>query len=676
MTLSPKQQDYIRKHRGEKSPEALAKHLKLSADAVEAFCRELDREKPAELDPRTKRLLTILTPLIPILFFLLLEGGLQVFDYGGNLDLFISAPDEYAEYYMCNPRVTRRYFFMQASTPTPPNDIFRKKKADNAYRIFVLGGSTTAGYPYEHNLMFSRILAKRLQDAFPEREIEVVNVATAAINSYTVLDFTDEVLDQQPDALLIYAGHNEFYGALGAASLENLGRYRWFTKTYLELKGFKTFLLMRDAIGWLRKKMTEMTQGSSPYDPSATLMERLVVEQQIPLGSETYLAGRAQFEGNLRDIFALAKEAGVPVLISELVSNVRDMAPFISVPGEEQPEARTVFLEAREKEETGDFDAAREAYYLAKDLDALRFRATEEFNGLIHGIAGEFNSPVVPMKRYFQEASPNGLLGNNLMLEHLHPNISGYFLMAEAFFQSMREQSMISPNWPVGRLSNSADYQRNWGKTAVDSLYGDLRIRILKGGWPFKPKSEPNRALLDYRPTTLAESLAVRVWQDDTFNLERAHVELANHYEKKRDYDAAFEEYKALMALTPYNSSPFLRGADMLIKGQRFNQALPVLRESLKREESAFANKWIGTILLNNNRIQQSLPFLEKAVKMAGDDPQLLYNLSGAYALDQQFEKALETLNLLFRVDPNFPEAALLKRQVEQVLMEQRTPGQ
>jgi len=82
--------------------------------------------------------------------------------------------------------------------------------------------------------MFSRILNQRLSDAFPEKQIEIVNTATAAINSYALLDFMDEILEKQPDAILIYAGHNEFYGALGVASTETLGKFRPLIKLYLK----------------------------------------------------------------------------------------------------------------------------------------------------------------------------------------------------------------------------------------------------------------------------------------------------------------------------------------------------------------------------------------------------------------------------------------------------------
>ena len=132
---------------------------------------------------RKKRIFTLITICLPFLFLLLLEGGLRLFQYGGDTSLFVTASGDYSDYYICNRQVGKRFFLNQTSLPEPSNDVFKKKKPENGYRIFVLGGSTTAGYPYGNNLMFPRILHKRLADTYPEKEIEVVNTAMVAINS-------------------------------------------------------------------------------------------------------------------------------------------------------------------------------------------------------------------------------------------------------------------------------------------------------------------------------------------------------------------------------------------------------------------------------------------------------------------------------------------------------------
>jgi tetratricopeptide (TPR) repeat protein len=529
-----------------------------------------------------------------------------------------------------------------------------------------MGGSTTAGFPYGNNVMFPRILQYRLADVFPDKHIEVINVGITAVNTYTLLDFMDEILQQKPDALLIYSGHNEFYGALGAASYESLGRFRPFVKFYLRLQKTKTFLLLRNVMVGVRQWFAEAL-STEQGEPTATLMERMVTDQSILLGSAVYELGRSQFQGNLRDILDRAGNAGVPVVLSELVSNIRDLKPFVSIAGDSLPAARDVYARAVESEKAGNFERARELYLRAKDLDALRFRATEDFNAVIHAIAKEYDTPVVPMKSYFEQASPNGLVGNNLMLEHLHPNKEGYFLMADAFFDTMRRAQMISARWDSTRIYTSEYYQKNWGFTELDLAYSNVRIEILKGSWPFKPKGVANQVMLAYRPTSKVDSLAYQIWRDDTVDLEHAHVAMAEDFQKQGEYLKAFEEYKALVYLTPLNDSPYLLAADMLIKARHLDRATILLEKAFQLEESAFACKWLGQIYLDQGHTGRALPYLEKAVKMAPKDPQLIYNLSGAYALSQQFDKARSYLSRLDELSPNFPGANDLKRQLERL---------
>jgi hypothetical protein len=126
-----------------------------------------------------------------------------------------------------------------------------------------MGCSTTRGFPYEMGITFTRILNYRLQDVFPHKRIEVVNLAMAAVNSYTQADFIDEILEKKPDAILIYTGHNEYYGALGIGSIENGGNDRWLKRAHLKLVRLRTYQLIRNSLlvlptSLVQKKMKPM----------------------------------------------------------------------------------------------------------------------------------------------------------------------------------------------------------------------------------------------------------------------------------------------------------------------------------------------------------------------------------------------------------------------------------
>jgi len=60
---------------------------------------------------------------------------------------------------------------------------------------------------------------------------------------------------------------------------------------------------------------------------------------------------------------------------------------------------------------------------------------------------------------------------------------------------------------------------------------------------------------------------------------------------------------------------------------------------------------------MNQQKTRQGLPYLEEAVRLNPSDGQAHYNLSGAYLLTNNPDKALETINLLLERMPNFPGA-------------------
>jgi tetratricopeptide (TPR) repeat protein len=609
-------------------------------------------KSPSIISPAKRRLFYLLILLIPIFAFVLLEAGLRLFQYGENTELFVSTPDEASQYYGINTSVGKRYFYRSSFNPTPRKDLFLKEKPKNGYRIFVLGGSTTAGFPYGNNLTFTRILNRRLSDTFPDRRIEVVNTAMTAINSYALLDFMDEIIKQQPDALLIYAGHNEFYGALGVASMESLGKIGWVVRTFLKLQRFKTFVLVRDVIALIEKSIGVGSNGDVVKDPMETEMSRIVKDQTIPLHSDLYESGKNQFRSNLRSILQKSKEAGIPVLISELVSNVRDQRPSISIENDTLPSAQKMFERARTLESEGRYDEARKAYYMAKDLDALRFRAPEEFNEIIHSLAAEFGIPVVPMKSYFESASPNGCIGDNLMYEHLHPKIDGYFLMADAFYNTMRQENFISSDWQKHTMMPSSYYRDHWGITPLDSVYAALTIIHLKGGWPFK-KEGPNLALYEYTPVTKEDSIALQILKTGSSTLELGHMELASYYEKRGEYERAFREYEALIYTVPNLDLFYEPALKILLTTRQYNRALALLEDALKYNESGFVYKWIGQIRLALGDTREGIRVLEKARVLLPKDAQLLFNLTRAYYNTSQFEKGDATLARLKSIAPN-----------------------
>ena len=77
------------------------------------------------------------------------------------------------------------------------------------YRIVVLGGSSAAGEPYWPWLSVGQIVAWQLQQADADRTIECEILAYPG-DSLEMQHHKLAGLKRRPDAVIIYAGHNEF----------------------------------------------------------------------------------------------------------------------------------------------------------------------------------------------------------------------------------------------------------------------------------------------------------------------------------------------------------------------------------------------------------------------------------------------------------------------------------
>lgn len=617
-----------------------------------------------ELPLSKKILFYAITLAVPFLVLLVVEGILRATNYKGNLNLFKKI-DVYSTAYMIpNPNFTARYFFYTKTIPTPSQDAFLKQKPKNGFRVFTIGGSSAAGYPYGYNAMFSRVVQDVLADALPDKKVEVVNVATSAINTYTLYDQVDEILQYQPDAILMYAGHNEFYGALGVGSNENLGAFPAFVRSYLKLQQFKTFLLLRtfivESTSWLGSFF-----NSSQDRTSGTLMKRIVAERSIPYKGEIYQMALRQFESNTREIVKYLENKSVPVFVGSVISNLRDHAPFESMEEGEYPPANEVFRLATATLQSGDSTEALTQFVYAKDLDALKFRAPVDINSLIKEICQTTSARYVPTKELFLKSAKKGVPGDDLFLEHLHPNEEGYFLLGKAFSKALLDNAV--EGLVEDRTRNIASYRGERYLSKYDKRVAWHRVRVLKYSWPFVKAGEEPPEKVVYEPKNAADSLAFLTVNED-LTWEKAKVKLGGYYESKGLDDQALFEYEGLIRNQPWNHSPYLYAARLILKHNQLNKAKPYLEAAYQiNPQNAYANKMLGAIAVNNGNLDRALELLEKARTMIPDDPQLLYNLSGAYGLNKEFEKAQRVLDHLMEIDPDFPGAKRWQQQLNSV---------
>ncbi len=627
------------------------------------------KKNKKNLKPLSKKRKTIfyaITFSIPILFFLILEIFLRSINYLGNTDLFIdpNVPDK--EFLMPNPNFAGRYFFYTKTIPNPSIDVFQKEKPENGFRVFAMGGSSAAGYPYGFNGTYSRVVRDVLQDAMPDREVEVVNVGISAISSYTLYDQVNELIEHEPDAILFYAGHNEFYGALGVGSNENLGAFPGFVRFYLKLQRFKTFMLLRTIIVDSGIWFSETFLGEK-YDQTATLMERIVNSRSIELGSPQYELAMAQFESNLDAITKAFGEENIPVYIGSVASNLKDHSPFVNISNGEQPPAQTVFREAQQAYDSLDYQTALQKFTLAKDLDGLKFRAPSQINEIIRKSASSLDHVhYVPSEEELAENVEDGIIGFELMLEHLHPNQQGYFLIGKAFSETLLNELNIS-------AAKDLDYYKSqMFFSELDHRVAWHRVATLKQSFPFVLGEKPTPYFRNYKHISKADSLAFKIVHSNKV-WDLAKVELAEFYERQGQLDNAILEYMGLIRNQPWSLPPYVYVSRILLRMENYLAAEQIL---LKANEisptDAYINKMLGSIQIQKENPFKAIRYLEAARRALPNDPQMLYNLSGAYYNSGKLEKAIEIANLGLEVSPNFPGLSEWRQQLEIVKNQRR----
>lgn len=447
--------------------------------------------------------------LIPILFIVLIEVTLRLVGFGGHPPLFIENPT-HSSYLLPRPDIVNRYFSEGPNAPrvSLEANFFLKQKPENGLRFFVQGGSTAAGYPYGLGTSLAGLLDQRLKPSMPNHQVEVVNTALSAVNSFTLLDLADEIIEQQPDAVLVYAGHNEFLGVMGVGSNYAVASNYFLTRAVLWLNKFALYQAMQSLVMALRDDAPDENGASD----RRTVMSQVAKHKQIERHSPRFEDGVVQFERNMTALISRYRNADIPVFISTVASNIRHQAPFDSTPV--PPEFKDALTRAHANSITAlsntwqtstsadlHFALAEKAlalnseliakrhFTLAKEHDLLRFRAPVEINNVIQKLAKQTGVYLVDAEQELVNRSPQGLIGKNLMLEHLHPNVPGYFVIANAFYDSLRDSGLFTP-W------SNLDTNTAWKRRLVlpsEEYFGFASVLTLMSDYPFTDEPKPVR---------------------------------------------------------------------------------------------------------------------------------------------------------------------------------------
>ncbi len=623
-----------------------------------------NKNRATVMEKRKTYMFKAATLLLVFVFFVLMEMILRISGYGSDYPLFIPVEND-TSWVQMNPKIAKKYFGDSENATVGFQEWLQKNKDSDRFRVFVLGASTAVGYPYKKNGSFHRWLQYALNTTFPDKKIEIINLSLTAVNSYTLLDFTKQLVDYQPDAILIYAGHNEYYGALGVGASNSMIRNPRWVNMALQMKSLRLVQLVESGIA-------AVVHISDPdREKRTTLMEKMVADRKIPYGSKKYQQGIQQFNYNFEKIAEHTQNWGIPVFVSTLVSNEKGLKPFVGIGENPKTSAGHYFDLANQALGKRDLVEAKNNFVLAKEYDQLRFRAPEAINDGIKELSRTYSHIfLVDTKSRFESLSDDGIIGNSFLWEHVHPNLEGYSLLAHSFYEVILDSGLLgTAHGPV--LSWSA-LKRQMPITRVDEAAGMYEILQLKEGWPFyEPMPEIRKDSL-----SVAERLGGK-WAVNLIGWDEAMQTLYGHYQREGKVEMGLKVAEGLTLEYPHEARFRIESALLALRLKKMEKAAHHFKKALELDPSRENSKKIAVTLVEAEAYKASLPYLEYAMQKSNGDNQLrgIYGavkrivkdgtadsvaLAESYILLRKRTKAVEVLKNILDKDPDNGKALLL----------------
>lgn len=493
------------------------------------------------------RMAAISLGLLPLL---VIEAGLRILGIGADLALVTTWPNS-PGWFQLNPRFDEP-FYGRGDLSGPETRPFRLPKPTGTRRILVVGGSTVVGFPYTSELAFPRHLQVMLQaQADAGDTIEVLNAGITALNSAAEVAVVAEGLKAAPDVVVVYTGHNEFYGPGGVASSAGWLSPRWY----------------RTITWWRRLYLVQaLRRVTTPSNPSTDLIESLPGDLHIAHDGKTFQQAVARFDENLSAMAALAQRARVPIIFVSPVANEHHQPPIEDLRagqnsvgenswqemlrvGERQllwgDKAKALellesaraerdhdplirFRLAQAYERAGRSDEAVAQFQWALDLDGCRFRAPSAFRSTMAAVASRHATNgawFVDLHAAICQDDSIVVPGRKHFWEHVHFTWEGNRVVGDAIARCVWQQVWSRP-WSTDRSVDEAMVRSRLAVQPEDHLAAHALAMMIYQWSPFREGAD-------------APKLAKELAEDSVFAFQRLPPERSRLFEQLTPTDMA-----------------------------------------------------------------------------------------------------------------------------------------
>lgn len=433
------------------------------------------------------RLLAILTALIALAAIELGARGLELAqaffqDPASQLPRATNPVPVFERAEVDGRSVWRRTRHHPLMLPTPQ---FAAEKPPGGLRVFLLGGSAAGGWPFDvGGYSIADQLARKLSSLYPGRSIEVLNAAGGTYGSHRVRFVFEEIIEHEPDLVVIYSGNNEFLETFvylppePPAPWSHLALARVPYRALAGRRAPSFDVGGYDLADQTSNRLAFAFGRGSRYREDPRQLAQVV----------------ASFRENVDFMLRTSQERGVPVLLLNVPVNLKDWVPnasrhrdgltpaerarwqelfrsgFVALEGERWAEAAAALEQAAavddEHAEThywlgvarqrlGRTADARAAYTAALERDAFPFRAIPALQDVLVTLAAARGVPLVDVVGALEARAADGILGLDVMVDYVHLSEASQELVAQEILRRMDAEGLLRPRpaLPVGALA-------------------------------------------------------------------------------------------------------------------------------------------------------------------------------------------------------------------------------
>ncbi|MCX5678974.1 MAG: tetratricopeptide repeat protein [Candidatus Omnitrophica bacterium] len=469
-----------------------------------------------------------------------------------------------------------------------------QRKAHDEYRIFLFGESTMHGHYLYPRSTIKTWMKLYLQDLLPEtaaHRVTITNFGRLGEGSDFITQAFIETIPYKPDLAIFYIAHNDY----------TLIRHR---EAYFKPIPFKE--KMKHFFGEIPKKSSFLTFMNRLYisargkaraakDSRRKVDDGWYTESQRPVSynqeemllypdSREFNIIKERFEANINKAIRLAGSHSIKTIFFEGVAKWTGYEPVRSVHNRlltgdalnrwndidkraeeffrdnkfqnamalyqeclniDNAYALTYYRIGQCYEHMGDAAQANKYYIMANDKDCFPIRGPSVVNRFYESVrdAGIQDVSVIRTRDIFEQNSPGGIIGDDLIADQIHPTIKGQALMALEIIRVMYQNDLIIPKeeWRWNKLKSPEEMM---GELGLEQAF-KFNMYITLAGY------------VERRYDKAAEFLekAVEIKPNSIF----ANSWLAWAYWKEGNKTKAFEIYEKLRGQAPDEAAKFFK---------------------------------------------------------------------------------------------------------------------